>query len=85
VIFIRFVLIAAEAFDSETRRERKRQRRRHARARGVRLGTVCGRWREGHRLPDLRMSGRWLEKAGFDLCQEYEVEVESGKLTIQAI
>jgi len=29
------------------------------------------------------MSGRWLEKAGFDLV--YEVEVRAGKLTIQAV
>ena len=75
----------AEALDSEARRDRKRLCKREARARGVRLGTVCGRWREGHRLPDLRMTGRWLEKADFDLGQEYEVEVKSGKLTIQAI
>ena len=38
--------VVAETLDSETRCERKRQRRKEARARGVRLGTVCGRWRE---------------------------------------
>jgi hypothetical protein len=65
--------------------ERKRRRRKEARARGVRLGTVCGRWRDGRRLPDLRMTGRWLEDAGFELGREYEVEVEAGKLTIQAV
>jgi hypothetical protein len=31
------------------------------------------------------MSGRWLEAAGFDLGREYEVEVEAGRLTIQAL
>ena len=75
----------AEALDSETRRDRKRQRRKEARARGVRVGTVCGRWRGGRRLPDLRLTGRWLEDAGFDLGQEYEAEVELGRLTIHAI
>ena len=75
----------AELLDSEARRKRKRRRRKEARARGVRMGTVCGRWRNGRRLPDLRMSGRWLQRAGFDLGQEYEVKVEAGKLTIQAV
>jgi toxic protein SymE len=75
----------AEALESEARREGKRQRRRQARQRGVRLGTVCGRWRNGRRRPDLRMTGRWLEEAGFRLGREYEVEVEAGKLTIQAL
>jgi hypothetical protein len=36
-------------------------------------------------MPDLRLSGKWLEDAGFDLGQEYEVEMEPRKLTIQAI
>lgn len=75
----------AEALRSEARLQLKRQRRKDARERGARFGTVCGRWRDGRRLPDLRMTGRWLEEAGFDLGQEYEVEVEAGKLTIQAI
>jgi len=75
----------AAALDSESRLQRKRRRRKEARARGARLGTVCGRWRGGRRVPDLRMSGRWLEKAGFDLGQEYEVEVRAGKLTIQGV
>jgi hypothetical protein len=78
--------VIAEALDSETRLKRKRQRRKDARYRGVRFGTVCGgRWRDGRRLPDLRMTGGWLEQVGFDLGQEYEVEVEAGKLTIQAV
>jgi hypothetical protein len=51
----------------------------------VRLGTVSDRWRDGRRLPDLRLTGRWLEDAGFSRGREYEVEVEAGKLTIQAI
>lgn len=75
----------AVALGSEARLERKRRRRKDARERGARFGTVCGRWRDDRRLPDLRMTGRWLKEAGFDLGQEYEVEVEAGKLTIQAL
>jgi hypothetical protein len=45
----------------------------------VRLGTVSDRWREGRRLPDLRLTGRWLEDAGFDRGREYEVAVEAGR------
>ena len=75
----------AEALNSEARRGSKRRRRKEARQRGVRLGTVCDRWRDGRRLPDLRLTGRWLEDAGFSRGQEYEVAVEVGKLTIQAI
>ena len=74
-----------EALDSDAWLERKRRRRKEARERGLRLGTVCARWRDGRRLPDLRMTGRWLEDAGFDLGREYEVEVEAGKLTIQPV
>ncbi len=72
----------SEALESEGRR---RRRRREARRRGVRPDTVSARWRAGRRLPDLRMTGRWLEDAGFGVGQEYEVEVEAGKLTIQAV
>jgi len=31
------------------------------------------------------MSGRWIEETDFDLGQEYEVAVQPGKLTIEAI
>ena len=75
----------AEALDTDARREGKRQRRKQARQRGVRLGTVCSRWRDGRRLPEVRLTGRWLEEAGFDLGREYEVDVADGKLTIQAV
>jgi hypothetical protein len=30
-------------------------------------------------------SGKWLRTAGFDLGQQFEVEVEAGKLTIRAV
>jgi len=72
-----------EALDIEARREHQRQRRQDARARGVRAGTICARWRDGG--AELRLAGRWLEGAGFDLAQEYEVEVGVGRLTIQAV
>ena len=75
----------AEALDSEARRESKRQRRKEARQRGVRLGTDSDRWRDGWRLPHLRLTGRWLEDAGFSRGREYEVALEAGTLTVQAI
>ncbi|MCH9651903.1 MAG: type I toxin-antitoxin system SymE family toxin [Deltaproteobacteria bacterium] len=74
---------------TQNRREAKRQRRQEAKERGRRLLTVGGRWREGKlggsRIPDLRITGLWLEKAGFGLGQEVEIEIEEGRLTIQAV
>ena len=75
----------SEALEAEDRREARRRRRKEAWRRGVRLGTVSAGWRDGRRRPVLRMTGRWLEDAGFGLGQEYEVEVKAGKLTIQAV
>ena len=75
----------AQALESEGWRERKRSRRRKARERGLRLFTVCCRWRRGRRIPDLRLTGRWLEGAGFPLGQDIEVEVEAGRPTLRAI
>ena len=63
----------------------KRQRRAQARHRGHRLLTVCGRWRGKSRVPDLRLTGKWLEAAGFGLGQEVEVEVEMGRLVVRAV
>lgn len=53
--------------------------------RGVRAGTISARWRDGREVPELRLAGRWLKGAGFDLGQEYEIEVGVGRLTIQAV
>ena len=72
-------------FTEWERRAAKSRRRREARRKGLRLLTVCGRWREGGRFPDLRLTGRWLERAGFGLGQEVEVRVETGRLTIRAV
>lgn len=47
--------------------------------------TVCGRWRHNSRVPDLRMTGLWLRKAGFDLGQKYEVQVEEGRLVVLVV
>ena len=74
----------ADALEAEDWQERKRRRRKEARKRGRRLHTVCGRSRGGRRLPDLRMTGQWLEAAGFALGQEFEVKVKAGRLTLRA-
>ena len=73
----------AEALEADAWREGKRQRRKEARQPGVRLGTVTSQWRDGRRFPEVRMTGRWLEEAGFELGREYEIGVEAGRLTIQ--
>jgi len=56
-----------------------------ARAKGHRFGTICCRSRGYRRFPDLRISGRWLQRAGFDLGKHYEIEVRAGRLTIRAV
>ncbi|HVF58367.1 MAG TPA: SymE family type I addiction module toxin [Thermoanaerobaculia bacterium] len=67
-------------------RERKLARAATARAKGHRFGTICCRMR-GYRnlVPDLRISGHWLQRAGFDRGQHYEIEVRAGRLTIRAV
>jgi len=69
----------AESIEAEAWQENKRWRRREARDRGRRMLTVCGRLRAGKRIPDIRLCGLWLKKAGFDLGQELEIEVEAGR------
>jgi hypothetical protein len=75
----------AEALEAEAWQDRRQQHREDARNRGNRLLTVCGRWRGGRRIPDIRLTGLWLRNAGFDLGQSIEVEVEAGALTIRAL
>ena len=67
-------------------RERKFASAAAARAKGHRFGTICCRFRGYRRVvPDLRISGDWLKRAGFDRGQHYEIEVREGRLTIRAV
>jgi hypothetical protein len=75
----------AEALEADVWHEGRRRRRKQARKRGRRLLTICGKYRGRRRVPDLRLMGLWLERAGFDLGRLCEVEVEAGTLTIRAI
>lgn len=75
----------AEALEADDRREQKRLRRKAVRDRGNRMITVCCRSRKGRRVPDIRLTGLWLLRAGFDLGQECEVEVEPGAVLIRTI
>lgn len=82
----RLTAAGAEALQQAYERDRRRREKaEEARARGHRFGTVCGRWRGERRVADLRLSGLWLEAAGFLVGQEYEVEVDGGRLVIVAV
>ena len=67
------------------RQEHRRQRRKQAREQGHRIVTVCGKWRDGRKIPDLRLMGLWLEQAGFDLGRLCEIEIGPSILTIRAV
>jgi hypothetical protein len=75
----------ADTVEADAWHEGRRRRRKQARKRGRRLLTVCGKNRGSRRVPDLRLMGQWLKRAGFDLGRLCEVEVEAGTLTIRAI
>jgi hypothetical protein len=75
----------AEALEADAWYEGRRHRRKQARKRDRRLLTICGKNRGRRWVPDLRLMGLWLERAGFDLGRLCEVEVEAGTLTIRAI
>lgn len=55
----------------------------------TRRGRVHGRSRvlaSGHRsYPRVNLSGDWLGDAGFPLGQQYEVNVERGRLVVRAV
>ena len=53
-------------------------------AHASRAGTVCGRTRDYGRVPEVRLSGWWLQRAGFDLGVSFEIEVHTGRLVIEA-
>ena len=46
--------------------------------------TVCGQYRNHHQVPALRLAGKWLRQAGFDLGQKVQVKVDQQRLTICA-
>jgi hypothetical protein len=60
-----------------------KERRHKARAAGRRAGTISARLGATGRVPFLRLSGRWLREAGFDLGQAIEIEVGPGELVIR--
>jgi hypothetical protein len=74
-----------EAAEREARRRRRKARAARARRRGKRFGTVSYRWREGEYVPLLRLSGKWLRRAGFDQQQEFEITVRPGRLVIDTL
>ncbi len=49
-----------------------------------RRGTVCYRYRNENQVPDLRLSGQWLERAGFDRGRKFQIQVHAGRLTLRA-
>ena len=65
------------ALSGEARGEELRKRRQRARAAGRRGGTVSFRWQPAGPTPYLRLSGRWLRAAGFEVGRGVEVEVLS--------
>jgi hypothetical protein len=75
----------ADAVDRESCRRRRRARSRHARRRGRRFGTISSRWSGTEHVPALRLSGKWLRRAGFDQAQEFEITVREGQLVIDAL
>ena len=46
--------------------------------------TVCGQYQNEHQVPALRLAGKWLRHAGFDLGQKVQVKVDQRRLTICA-
>ena len=46
--------------------------------------TVCGQYQNEHQVPALRLAGKWLRQAGFDLGQKVQVKVDQQRLTICA-
>lgn len=74
-----------EAVHREAKRRRRKELAQRARGKGRRLGTITYRQRNEQQFPALRVSGRWLRDAGFDLGQEFEITVNDGRLVIEAV
>ena len=51
---------------------------------GFRRLTVCGQYQNQHQVPAIRIAGKWLRQAGFDLGQKIQVRVGQRQLTICA-
>ncbi len=50
----------------------------------LRRCTISYRYRNEHQVPELRLGGKWLRSAGFDLGQKVAVKVDERRLTICA-
>lgn len=50
----------------------------------VRSITLCRKYNGNTRVPDLRLSGIWLEKLGFDIGRTIEITPRKGGLIIKA-
>ena len=50
----------------------------------VRSITLCGKYNGNTRVPDLRLSGMWLDKLGFDIGRTIEITPSKGMLIITA-
>lgn len=55
--------------------------KRNKKARSI---TLCGRYDGRQRVPELRLSGIWLDKLGFDIGRTIEITPCKGKLIIKA-
>jgi hypothetical protein len=73
-----------EIFEA-TEREALRRRRAEAKANGRRFGTISYRMKGEKQRPLLRLSGDWLDEAGFPLGQHFEIEVHERQLVIAAV
>jgi hypothetical protein len=79
------VSAVSEALREEDRRQRRQRLAREASRRGRRLGTVSALQRNGEERPYVRLSGKWLGEAGFDLGEHFEIEVGEGRLTLETV
>ena len=66
-------------------REKTRRRREEAKSNGRRFGTISYRTTGEKLRPHLRLSGNWLDEAGFRLGQHFEVTVHDRQLIIDAV
>lgn len=53
-------------------------------AKNVRSVKLCGRHDGRQRVPELRISGIWMDKLGFDIGRTIEITASEGKLIMVA-